>query len=71
MESQKTFNTHIVDDIHSFTMDIYTPSSDQWFRSDNHYKSGGGAAENQFWTDQVIWTSSDLKATSKGNMEEL
>jgi hypothetical protein len=41
MESQKTFNTHIVDDIHSFTMDIYTPSSDQWFRSDNHYKSGG------------------------------
>jgi hypothetical protein len=30
----------------------------------------GGAAENQFWTDQVIWTSSDFKATFKGNLEE-
>jgi hypothetical protein len=55
MESRKTFNTNIVDDVLRFLTDIYMPSSDQRFRSDDQYKSGGGgAAENQFWTEQVI-----------------
>jgi hypothetical protein len=42
MESRKTFNTNIVDDVLRFLMDIYMPSSDQWFRSDDQYKSWGG-----------------------------
>jgi hypothetical protein len=50
MESQKTFNTNIIDEVLTFPTDIYTLSSDQRFRGDDHYKSGGrgAAAENQF-----------------------
>jgi hypothetical protein len=31
----------------------------------------GDAAENQFWSDQAIWTSLDFKPTSKGMQGKL
>jgi hypothetical protein len=50
-----------------------TPLYDQWFRSYDHYNSGGGggAAGNLLWTDQTVWTSLDFKPTSKGILWEL
>jgi hypothetical protein len=38
MESQKTLNNNIVNNILSFLMDIYTPSYDQRFKSYKFWK---------------------------------
>jgi hypothetical protein len=65
MESRKTFNTNIVYDILSFPTDIYTPSSDQQFRSDDHYNSGGGGVlkiiSGQIKLSGQIWTLRSLQ----------
>jgi hypothetical protein len=71
MESRKTFNTNIVDDFLSVPTDIYTPSSDQWFKSDDHYNSGGVLLKIHFWTDQTTWTIRTLSSLPMENWQNL
>jgi hypothetical protein len=59
----------VIENFETFSESINTPSYDQRFGSYVHCKLG--CVENQFWTDQTVWTCLDFKATFKGNLEEL
>jgi hypothetical protein len=66
-ESGEMNDTKVVDNFDIFLEIINKPSYYQRFRKYDQCKLGGSAG-TQFWTDQVIWTSLEFKATSKGNL---
>jgi hypothetical protein len=69
-QSQKTSNTKLVDNFLNFPFITHTLEYNRQKRSYDRWKSGG-AAGNQFWIDQTVWTILDFNATFKGNLEEL